>query len=265
MDAEATSPFDPMNARDSNGEAEGAPRSRGQTWLRRIAIGAVVVGVVVLGRALPVDEWLETVKAHVAEMGAWGPIAYGLFYVVAALLFVPGSAITIAAGALFGLGLGTLTVSLASTASAAIAFPLSRTLLRARMEAFLADKPSFKAVDEAVAEGGWKIVGLLRLSPVLPFVVLNYALGLTGVRYVPAVLVSWITMLPGTLLYVYFGAAGAKAAAGGERSWEEWAVLGLGLVATLAVTVVLTKLARKRMRARDIDLPEDEGDASSTA
>ena len=263
MDAPAATPDDPMSADDPTDEAEEAPRSR--VWLKRLAIGGVVLAAIAVGRAFPVDEWLETVKSHVAGMGAWGPIAYGLFYVAAALLFVPGSAITIAAGALFGLGLGTLTVSLASTAAAAIAFPLSRTLLRARMEAFLAERPSFKAVDEAVAEGGWKIVGLLRLSPVLPFVVLNYALGLTGVRYVPAVLVSWITMLPGTLLYVYFGAAGAKAAAGGERSWEEWAVLGVGLVATLVVTVVLTRLARKRMRERDIHLPDDEGDTAQDA
>ena len=104
-------------------------------------------------------------------------------------------------------------------------------------------------MDDAIADGGWKIVGLLRLSPVVPFSALNYLLGLTRVRYVPAVLVSWIAMLPGTLLYVYFGAIGRDVAAGAQKEPFEWVLLATGLIATLAVTVVLTRAARRRMRA----------------
>ena len=160
----------------------------------------------------------------------------------------PGSAITLGAGALFGVGLGTIVVSIASTTAAAVAFPLARTLLRSRMERLAAGSRGFAAIDDAVAEGGWRVVGLLRLSPVVPFSALNYLLGLTRVPYVPAILVSWAAMLPGTLLYVYLGAVGTELAAGASKGWEEWTLLGVGLAATLAVTIVLTRAARARMR-----------------
>lgn len=216
-------------------------------WLRLVAVAAVLGGLIFLTRALPVDEWIESLKSWVDGLGALGPLAYGAAYVVAALLFVPGAAITIGAGAIFGLGMGTAVVSVASTTAAALAFPLARTLLRDRVESMARDRQSFKAIDDAIEDGGWKIVGLLRLSPVVPFSALNYLLGLTKVDYVPAVLVSWITMLPGTLMYVYFGSIGADVAAGRSRGPLEWALLGAGLVATIAVTVMLTRLAKKRM------------------
>ncbi len=218
-------------------------------WLGRIAwvlgIAALVAGV----RLLPTAEWIGAVNAWVESLGAWGPIAYGAFYIVAALAFIPGSAITIGAGALFGLGLGTVVVSIASTTSAALAFPLARSLFRDRVQRVAKSRPSFQAVDAAIEDGGWKIVGLLRLSPVVPFSALNYLLGVTNVRYVPAVLISWIAMLPGTLLYVYFGAIGKDVAGGKERGPFEWALMIAGLVATLVVTVVLTRMAKARMNA----------------
>lgn len=217
-------------------------------WLRLGAVLGAVALIIAAGRLLPVNEWLESVKGYVAGLGPAGPIVYGLFYIAAALAFVPGAAITLAAGALFGVGLGTAVVSVASTASAALAFPLARTLLRSKVEGLAKSSQSFSAIDDAIADGGWKIVGLLRLSPVVPFSALNYLLGLTRVRYVPAVLISWIAMLPGTLLYVYLGAVGTDLAAGAEKGWKEWTLLGVGLAATLAVTVALTSMARKRMR-----------------
>ena len=236
-------------ATDPQGEGGKSP-----SRLKLAGLAVLAVGLVIASRLLPIDEWMTTVKEQVATLGPWGPVAYGLFYVVAALLFVPGSLITITAGALFGLGVGTAVVSLASTTSAALAMPLARTTLRGRVEALAAQRPSFRAIDGAIEDGGWKIVGLLRLSPVVPFNVLNYLLGLTNVRYVPAVLVSWIAMLPGTMLYVYFGAIGRDVAAGEARGPFEWALMIAGLVATLAVTVVLTRMARSRMK-ESTDLP----------
>lgn len=216
--------------------------------MKRLAWVLGIVAVIAGVRLLPTAEWIAAVNAWVESLGAWGPLAYGVFYIAAALAFVPGSAITIGAGALFGLGLGTVVVSIASTTSAAIALPLARSLFRKRVQAFAAERKSFQAVDRAIEDGGWKIVGLLRLSPVVPFSALNYLLGLTNVRYVPAVLVSWIAMLPGTLLYVYFGAIGRDVAGGKERGPFEWALMIAGLVATLVVTVVLTRMAKSRMQ-----------------
>lgn len=227
------------------------PPSALPAWAKWCGLLGGLVLLVAAGRLLPIERWLDAVKAAIAGMGPAAPLAYGAFYVAAALAFIPGSAITLGAGALFGVGLGTIVVSIASTTAAAVAFPLARTLLRSRMERLAAGSRGFTAIDDAVAEGGWRIVGLLRLSPVVPFSALNYLLGLTRVPYVPAILVSWATMLPGTLLYVYLGAVGTELAAGASKGWEEWTLLGVGLAATLAVTIVLTRAARARMRLTD--------------
>ncbi len=237
-------------------DPQGATAPASANWPKRIAwiagIAAIVAGV----RLLPTGEWIAAVNTWVESLGAWGPIAYGVFYVAAALAFVPGSAITIGAGALFGLGLGTVVVSIASTTCAAIAFPLARSLFRNRVQSVAKSRPSFQAVDRAIEDGGWKIVGLMRLSPIVPFSALNYLLGVTNVRYVPAILISWIAMLPGTLLYVYFGAIGKDVASGRERGPFEWALMVAGLVATLVVTVVLTRMAKARMQT-ETDLPAE--------
>ncbi|MEE2941080.1 MAG: VTT domain-containing protein [Planctomycetota bacterium] len=221
------------------------------TWAKRCGLLVALLLLVAAGRLLPIEQRLDAVKTAVSEMGPAAPLAYGVFYVAAALAFVPGSAITLAAGALFGVGLGTAVVSVASTTAAAVAFPLARTLLRSRVERLAASSRGFAAIDDAVADGGWRVVGLLRLSPVVPFSALNYLLGLTRVAYLPAILVSWAAMLPGTLLYVYLGAVGADVAAGASKGWEEWTLLGVGLAATLTVTLVLTRAARARMRSAD--------------
>ena len=227
---------------------EASSPKAGPNWVKRIGIVAVIAAVIVGFRKLPTGEWIEQVNTWVESLGAWGPLAYGGFYILAALLFIPGSAITIGAGALFGLGIGTVVVSLASTASAAIALPLARSLFRNKVQKFAEERPSFQAVDKAIEDGGWKVVGLLRLSPIVPFSALNYLLGITNVRYLPAVLISWIAMLPGTLLYVYFGAIGKDVASGKERGPGQWAMIIAGLVATLVVTVYLTKMAKARMK-----------------
>ncbi|MEL6431419.1 MAG: TVP38/TMEM64 family protein [Planctomycetota bacterium] len=224
-----------------------AERSTASTLLRFAPLLLGAAALLLLGRLLPFDAWLEAVRGRVEDAGALGPLLYGGFYVAAALFLVPGAAITLAAGAIFGVGVGTAVVSVASTLTAALAFPLARTFLRRKVEGFVAERPKLGAVDQAVTDGGWKVVGLLRLSPAVPFGPLNYLLGVTGVRYAPAVLVSWIAMLPGTLLYVYLGAAGAEAAAGVERPAGQWVLTVLGLAATLVVTVMLTRTARARI------------------
>src|ERR687883_71015 len=122
-----------------------------------------------------------------------------------ACLVVPGSLMTLAAGSLFGVVVGTAVVSLASVTGASLAFWLGRTLARDLVEKRLAGNPRFRALDQAVAAGGFKIVLLTRLSPLFPFTLLNYAFGLTRVRFRDYVLASWVGMLPGTVMYVYLG------------------------------------------------------------
>jgi len=143
-------------------------------------------------------------------------------------------------------------VFVAAVLGSSLAFLVARYLARPWVERRLAASPGFAAIDRAIAAQGRRIVFLLRLSPAFPFSLLNYALGLTRVRFVDS-LVASAGMLPGTLLYVYYGRVGGElaAAAGGagrERGPAEYALLGLGLVATLAVTTIVARIARRALR-----------------
>jgi len=221
--------------------------------IRGVSILLILVALLVIIRALPVDRAIELLKTKVEGLGFWGPLVLGVVYVLASLAFVPGSALTLAAAAVFGLFWGTVTVSLASTISAALAFLIARYLARDKVARQADRYPKFKAIDGAIGEGGWKIIALLRLSPAVPFSLGNYLYGLTAIRFWPYVLASWAFMLPGTFMYVYLGhigAEGVRTAAGAEREKTpaEWAVLAVGLVATIAVTVYVTHLSRKALR-----------------
>ena len=185
-------------------------------------------------------------------LGVWGPIVFILGYTVAAVAFVPGSLLTLAAGAIFGLAQGVIYVFIAAVLGSAAAFLVSRYLARAAIERRLANNPRFAAIDRAVGAQGRKIVFLLRLSPVFPFNLLNYGLGLTNVRFADYVVAS-VGMLPGTLLYVYYGklAGDVAALAGGaapEKGAGYYAVLILGLMATVVVTTLVTRTARRALK-----------------
>jgi uncharacterized membrane protein YdjX (TVP38/TMEM64 family) len=189
----------------------------------------------------------------VSALGPWAPVVFVAGYALAVVAFVPGSLLTLAAGAVFGVGRGVAYVFVAATLGAAGAFLVARHVARAAVERWIASNPRFAAVDRAVAAEGRRIVFLLRLSPVFPFTFLNYALGLTRVRFADY-LVASPGMLPGTLLYVYYGklAGDVAALAGGAapaKGAGYWAVLALGLAATVAATTVVTRAARRALRA----------------
>lgn len=221
----------------------------GGSRARWIVLALIALALVVATRVLPVTDWVRAFQSWVAHQGVWGGVLYGAVYVVAVLLFVPGSLLTIGAGLVFGLLWGTVIVSIASTTAAALAFLIARYVARARVEALAKGNEKFRAIDQAIREQGWKVVALLRLSPLVPFSVSNYLYGLTPVPFGPYVLASWIAMLPATVLYVWIGAAGrAAASAQGEgRSPLEWALLGAGLVATAVVTVMVSRAARREL------------------
>jgi uncharacterized membrane protein YdjX (TVP38/TMEM64 family) len=221
---------------------------------RAVAGLLILLALITAARLLPVGSWLEAFKAWVAAQGASGYLVFVLVYAAAAVLFVPGSILTIGAGVLFGLIGGFLAVSVASVLGASLAFLVARYLMRGQVEKWAAENPRFAAIDRAVGREGWKIVLLTRLSPVFPFNLLNYLYGLTQVRFRDYVLASWIGMMPGTLLYVYLGFAGevaARAAAGtAQRTPQEYAFWAVGLLATLAVTVHVTRLARRALQEK---------------
>jgi len=222
--------------------------------VRWISAAVIVLGLLAIVRALPVARGIELLRDRADGLGPPGMLVFGLAYVMAALLFVPGSALTLAAGAVFGPGWGTLVVSLASTSAAALAFLIARYFAREKVAALARKHPRFHAVDRAIGARGWRIVALLRLSPAMPFSAGNYLYGLTAVRFWPYVAASWLGMLPGTFLYVYLGHAGGAglsavgAERGGGRSAGEWAMLAVGLAATVVVTVYVTRVARRALR-----------------
>jgi len=226
----------------------GKKRRARRGTVKWILLALAVAGLVAAGRLLPVASWTKQVEGWIAGLGAMGYAAFYAIYVVAVLLFVPGAALTIAGGFLFGLTRGTAIVSLAATTAAGLAFLIARHAARGAVEARARKDPRFTAIDEAIGERGWKIVALLRLSPAVPFSLSNYFYGLTAIRFWPYLLTSFVAMLPGTVLYVYLGAAGRAAARGGGRTPLENAYLVAGLAATVAVTVYLTRVARKALR-----------------
>ncbi|MCH8017540.1 MAG: TVP38/TMEM64 family protein [Acidobacteria bacterium] len=203
---------------------------------------------------LDVQELFQVALAWISDLGPWGPVFFIVFYILATVLFLPGLIPTMAAGVLFGVIRGTLLVSISSISGATLAFLIGRYLAREWVAAMIRGNQKFEAIDAAVAEEGWKIVGLTRLSPVFPFNLLNYAFGLTQVSLKDYFLASWIGMLPGTVMYVYIGSlAGDLAALGsGERSRTpaEWALYMVGLMATVVLTFYITRIAQKALNQK---------------
>jgi uncharacterized membrane protein YdjX (TVP38/TMEM64 family) len=224
-------------------------------WAKLGLVLAAVAAVVVAARMLPVASWLEAFNQRIVGLGVAGMILFALVYAVATVLMVPGSLLTLASGASFGLFAGFVTVLFGATLGAALAFLVSRHLARKRVERWIQRKASFVAVDKAVAREGWKIVFLTRLSPVFPFNLQNYAYGLTSVSFWPYVLASWIGMIPGTFLYVYLGTlgrSGLEAASGGGAETFRLALQAVGLLATLGVTILITRTAKRALREAGI-------------
>lgn len=231
-------------------ETAGAGTTKAGWALRAAVVVALVAALLLYGRR--VAGYLPEFSAWVDGLGVWGPVVFVLGYVVATVAFIPGSLLTLAGGAIFGLAEGVVLVFAGASLGATAAFLASRYLIRGAIEKRVAAEPRFAAIDRAVGREGFKIVLLLRLTPVVPFVLLNYALGLTRVK-LRDYLYALGGMLPATLLYVYWGkVAGdlAEIAAGGgqERGWETHVFTGIGLVATIAAVALIVRVARRALR-----------------
>ncbi len=238
-------------------ESANAAKSPAKTIL--LALGAIALvaalalgGKQLSGAVLRFAEWVQ-------GLGVWGPVAFIGGYAAATVAFAPAFILTLAAGVIFGLGKGVLYTFLGATLGASLAFLVARYGARRAIEKKIAGNPKFAAIDRAVSKEGLKIVSLLRLSPVFPFNLLNYALGLTKVRFVDY-LIACLAMLPGTVLYVYYGTAAGSLAqvasgkAGGQGA-TKWISLGIGILATVIVTTFITRLASKALK-QQLDAPQ---------
>jgi len=226
--------------------------SSGGTW-RLVRVGGVIAALGVflfLGRRL--GSYVPVFATWVNELGPWGPLAFIAGYAVSVVLLVPAVLLTLAGGAVFGLVRGTVYVFVAAVVGSIAAFLIARYVARDMVEKRLGANLRVAAIDRAVAAQGLRIVFLLRLSPVFPFVLLNYALGLTRVRLSDYALASF-GMIPGTILYVYYGKLAGDVAALGSgqapaRDTAYYVLTAVGLVATIGATTLVTRIARRAVR-----------------
>ncbi len=217
-------------------------------------IALLLALLIVATRSAYVQDVLRTLLMRIEDLGWWGPVAFVATYNLATVLFVPGSVLTLGGGAIFGLWWGSVYVFAASTLGAVFAFAIGRYLCRDRVVKYMESHPKFKALDRAVSQQGLKIVFLTRLCPLFPFNLLNYALGITQVSLKDYVLGSF-GMIPGTIMYVYSGSlVGEVAAIGTETLYAspqdsavKWLINIISFLATVAVTVFITRIASKAL------------------
>lgn len=222
--------------------------------MKRILIFALVIAAALASWFLFLQDNLPAFMEWVREQGMWGAVLVGLGYALATILMIPGSLVTLLIGAIYGPWIGTALVSPASVLGATLAFLLGRTVFRPSMEAKMANSPRFTALQGAMEKQGFKILTLVRLSPIFPFTLVNYAFGLTRVSLGAYILGSFLGMLPGTLMYVYLGSAVgdvASLASDGlgdtDTGWQGQAMKWGGLAATLLVTIFITRVAKKAL------------------
>ncbi len=221
-----------------------------------VVIVILAVGVLAALVLLPLKQYVVAVLQWTQGLGAWGPVFLAGFYVVACVLLLPGSVLTLGSGFLFGLKTGFLAAWIGASIGACAAFLVGRTLAREWIARKMRGNAKFEAVDEAVGLEGFKIVFLLRLSPVFPFNLLNYALGLTKIPFPKYGLASALGMIPGGLMYVYLGSAAGSLVqlgqGGAEQTWAQRVLFWVGLAATVAVVAYVTRVARQSLRKAEL-------------
>lgn len=216
-------------------------------WWRPVTLLIAIAALLILARVLGIGERIMLLREWIHGLGMLGPAAFIFIYAAAVVAAVPGSAITVAAGALFGSVVGVIVVSIGSTTGAALCFLIARYFARAATARWLSRNDRIRKLDEMTERHGAIIVAITRLIPLFPFNLLNYAFGLTRVRFGTYVFWSWLCMLPGTVLYVVGADALTRIVAEGRVPW--------GLVGALAVTAmilaVLVRLAHRKLKQRE--------------
>ncbi len=195
--------------------------------------------------------WLVNALEWIDGLGTVGAIAFIVIYMISAVAFLPGSVLTLGAGVVFGVVLGSIYVFIGATIGATLAFLVVRYVARGWVAEKIAGNQKFKAIDEAVGQEGLKIVLLTRVSPIFPFNLLNYAYGVTKVSLKDYVIGS-LGMIPGTIMYVYIGSLAGNLATIGAGTTEanpvaQWTIRIIGFIATVAVTLYVTKVAKKAL------------------
>ena len=206
----------------------------------------IVIGIILCQIQFDLIQTIPKIIQWIESLGIIGMSLFVLVYILACIFLIPGSPLTVGAGAVFGFWTGLILVSVGSTLGAVAAFLISRYLASGFIEKKIDKSHKFSAMDMAIKREGWKIIFLARLSPIIPFFLLNYALGLTKIRLRTYIISSWAGMIPGTVLYTYIGSLG-KTILTTEKSLADWVILGAGLIATVSVTLIISKIAKRSL------------------
>lgn len=211
---------------------------------RPILLICLIVLILISARYLELGNQLEVLQDWITELGPAGPLVFILIYSAAVVAAIPGSALTVFAGAVFGSLTGVIVVSIASTLGAALAFLVSRYFARKSVEHWLAEREIFQRLDNMVESRGWIIVALTRLVPIFPFNLLNYGFGLTKIGFWTYVFWSWLCMLPMTVVFVVGTDAVVQAISTGEIPWS----LLTGALVMGVVVFALVRFARGKLQ-----------------
>jgi len=218
-------------------------------YWKQMTIGLLFVILSTTAAFLPVMQSVKAFSDWVPTLGAVGVVVFILAHAVATMLFLPGWIFTLAAGLIYGVSRGTAVALTGTVLGSSAAFLCGRYLVREHVSAVTEGNEKFAAIDRAIGEQGWKIVALLRLSPIVPFNASNYFCGITAVPFWRYVIASAVGMLPGTLLYAYLGGAGKAGLSGeGNQSTLKWLFLGIGLLATILVTIIVARTAKRALK-----------------
>ncbi len=218
-------------------------RAKASDRWRLVVLLLAVVAALVLAKVFGLGERMGELRGWIESLGAWGPVVFVLLYVVAVVAMLPGSALTLAAGALFGSVVGVAVVSVGATLGAGAAFLVSRYFARDAVANWLRGNEKFRKLDQLTEKHGAIIVALTRLVPIFPFNLLNYGFGLTRVQFRTYLFWSWLCMLPGTFLYVVGADAVTKGVAQGKVPWP---LVG-GAAVAAAVLTALVRFARRKL------------------
>jgi len=241
---------------------EGNVKNFATAFLLALVAGVITLSVYAAQHKHEVHEYLIQFSAILDGFGPLRYVAFSVTYILLEIIAFPAIPFTLSSGFLFGLVPGTIVISISSSIAAAISFLIGRYIARDYVVGLAKKYKTFQAIDQAIGKEGFKIVALLRLSPLLPFSLSNYLYGLTAVKFWPYVLASWLGMLPGTFVFVYTGTVGkmfAMADESGSDVVSNPALVGLGLASIIAILVVVGNVAKDALEAMDVSKEDSEG------
>jgi uncharacterized membrane protein YdjX (TVP38/TMEM64 family) len=227
-------------SRKSTSQADkGPPR-----WWPWPVAGVLLLALCLSWFLLPLREWVEALQSWLLGLGLWGVLIFAIILILMTFLPAPDWPLPIAAGYVYGFWAFPLTYASIAFASV-LAFLAARYLLRDKIRSLLNRRPKYRGVDKAVADDGWIVVLLMRLSPIVPFNLQNYALGVTAIPFLQYLTATLIGIVPGISIYVYFGIFGKGLGSGPTAI--DWILFGLGVLATVALAILVARTTKTKL------------------